>query len=634
MKNPVLRWSLIVFAVLAGLMLLAAGVLYFLISRIDTRAEIERALERATGRDVAITGEVGVSFYPLLGLRAENVALANAPGGRAAALASVDAVSLGVEIRPLLSREIVVRDLILVRPQIALEVDTQGRPNWALTPEGPAQTNAPTPDAPAAPPDQQPQALKLEDIALRDGEISYFDARRNTGWRVSSVNVRTAVRSLGEPVIVDGDLLYGGQKIELQLVANLPRAVLAGRPTTLAARISSELLTGSFDGEIATATGVFSGQVSAQGPSLRRALAWLLAPIDAGYGLEAFSVNGLLRTAPRAITFENASFSIDEVRGRGDFTLTALRGHPYVSGRLEVFDLDLNPYLAAATRAAEDNDGIAGAASAPSRAVDVGVAPSEAPFDFAGLKALNADIELTTGPLKFQRMRAERAQLALVLNDGFLAATLHRLEFYGGGGRGRIELDARTNDVRFAQELILEGVDAKGFMTDAFGFANLEGRAEGYINVTTRGRSQTAFIRELDGRASLEVRSGALRGIDLGGVATTIRRAMNDQLIAESAVTELDGMSATFAIANGVMASETLSFNTPDLRLRGIGVIDLVQRALDLRVAPQDAMLAIPFRARGPWDGLLFASDINGRGRDEIEARIRTVQQEARRRGP
>ncbi|MGE3143181.1 MAG: AsmA family protein [Hyphomonadaceae bacterium] len=627
MKNPVLRWGLILLGGLVALTLAGAGLIFFLLSRLDIRHEIERAVAHATGRQLVIAGDVGVSFYPVLGLRAEEASLANAPGGRAPALASIGAFKIGVRIAPLFRREVVVSRLVLDHPRIALEVDAQGRPNWVRSPALEALTG-PAHEAAASAQPLQSEAFTLERVEIRHGEVSYLDARRNTAWIVSDVNLNTALTSLEAPMNVRGDLVYAGQKVSIEAAANTPGAIIAGRPMALTAHIDAPLVKGAFQGEVAAPTGVFEGTVALDGPSFRRLVAWLVAPIQAGYGLEAFTVCGRLETAPRQVSFSNASLTLDALRGRGDFVLQQEAGRPYVSGRLEVFDLDINPYLAAAAAAPGASDAaIAEAGAAPRRSIDVREAPTEAPLDFSGLKAINADLELTAGSLKMQRMHFDRTQLSLVVHDGYLAATLHQIGLYGGTGAGRVEIDARTPDTHFRQELRADGVDARAMLGDAVGFSNLEGRTEINYALETHGRTQADLIRALDGRISFEVVGGTLHGVDLGGVATTIRRALNNELIAPEARTRLNGMSATFRIADGVMASDSLSFNTPELRLRGMGLIDLPARTLDMRVAAVGALLAIPFRVRGPWTGLLYASDLSGRGRDELAPRIRAVQQ-------
>ncbi|MET0182540.1 MAG: AsmA family protein [Caulobacterales bacterium] len=637
MKNPIVKWVIYILGAAVAFSLASAGGIFFLLTRLDMRGEVERIVESATHRDLTITGDVGVSFYPVIGIRADDASLANVPGGRAPALASVKTISLGVEILPLvLRRDVIVRRLVLTDPRIALEIDAAGEPNWSFERRPPGQPSPPSapPVNQAPPPQQQPQQAQrqftLREVVIDNGEISYFDARKNGGWSVADVDMKTSVQSLDAPIDIAGSLNYAGQNVELDVTAAAPRAILSGAKTRISATIGSELLEASFDGELATETGDYAGDVEATGPNLRRVIGWLVAPIEAGYGLEAFSVTGKIATGDREVSFENAAFHVDQIAGRGDFVLREFRNKPYVSGRLEVFDVDLNPYLAAATRPSANREAIAEAAAAPARVVDVTAPPTETPFDFAGLKAINADLEITTGPLKIHRIQAQRTLMSLVINDGYLASTIHRVDMYGGSGRGRLEFDARLPEVRIVQELVADGVEARGFLSDAFGYDKLEGRTELNLNVRMNGQNQSSLIRSLDGRATFELRSGVLHGVDLGGVATTIRRALNNDLVSPNARTQLTGMSASFAIADGVMGTENISFNTPDLQLRGLGVIDLPQRTMDVRVVPQRAVLAIPFRVSGPWGAFRYESDVQGRARRELEPRVRAIRAASR----
>jgi uncharacterized protein involved in outer membrane biogenesis len=55
------RIAMIVVGSLVALALMAAGALAYLVLRLDVRGEVERAVENATGRDLTIAGDVGVS---------------------------------------------------------------------------------------------------------------------------------------------------------------------------------------------------------------------------------------------------------------------------------------------------------------------------------------------------------------------------------------------------------------------------------------------------------------------------------------------------------------------------------------------------------------------------------------------
>lgn len=631
------RWVLLIGGGLIAAALIGAGVLAYLVSRVDVRGEVERVVEGATGRDLAIEGGVGVSFWPVLGLRANDASLANVEGGRAPAFIAADRISIGVELMPLMNRQIVVRRLVFGRPRIALEVNSEGEPNWILTPRPAAG-----PPGPPTEPTVDLARTSLREVRINNGEISFYDARQGSGWVIGDADIRTAITRLDRPMRIAGSIRYNDRPVEIDAEIARPGAASRGELTPLKLEVESELLTASFDGQTVATSGELVGTVRASGPSLRQLAAWTGSPIEGAVGLEQFTVSGRIEIARGVYSFSNAGFVLDLVRGRGDFVLSEVRGRPYLSGRLQLFDFDLNPYLTGRAPPADAAPGQAQTASAPTaeiatveagpRALDVQERPSETPIDFSGLQAFNADLELVTAAVLIQHMRVDSARLNLVLHDGFLAATLHNMGLYGGSGRGRIEIDARGPEVRISPDLAFDGLDARRFLSDAINFPNIEGRAELTLDVDAVGRTQSQMIASADGRAHLEVVSGTLHGVDLGGVATTIRNALRGELIAPEARTPFHGLSGTFAIADGVLASDNLSFNTPDLRIPAIAVIDMQQRRLDARLAPRSPRggVVIPFSVRGPWSQLSYAGDLNDRAQRDILARVREVEAAAR----
>ncbi len=642
------RVALLVAGSLVTVVLLGAGLLTYLVLRLDVRGEIERNVESATGRDLTINGSVGVSYWPVLGLKAQDVTLSNVEGGRAPAFIAADEIDIGVELRPLLDRQVNVRRLVFQRPRVALEVDAAGQPNWLLRPRPTTGTPPPTTPPQEAPVDVTRTSLRS--VRINDGEVSFFDARQGAGWVAGEVDITTALTSLDAPMRAQGSVRYNDREVEIDASIARPGAAVRGEVTQLTLNIASELLTAEFRGQTVATSGELSGTVRASGPSLRELASWSGTPLQNAVGFEQFAVTGRLIVGGGAYTFSNAGFAVDQVRGRGDFVLSELRDKPYLSGRLELFDFDLNPYISGQAPPPPTESQVEVAAAMPDaggtsqptaeiatveaapRAVDVRAAPSETPIDFSGLRSINADLELVTHTVLIQHMRVESSRLNLVLNDGYMAATVHNVTLYGGSGRGRFEIDARELATRMAQDLAFTNLDARGFLSDAVNYAGIEGRAELSLNVRVQGRTQSEMIDSADGYAHMEVVSGTLHGVDLGGVSTTIRNALRGELIAPEARTPFQGFSATFAIADGVLASDSLSFNTTDLRIPGIAVIDLPNRRLDARLAPRSPRggVVVPFAARGPLGQFTYAHDISGRALAEITPRIAEVEAASR----
>lgn len=616
-------WAIYVAGALAAVLLGGAAFAFFMLPRTQLKAEFERRIEAEIGRDVAIGGDFGASFFPVLGFRATDVAVANVRGGTAPHLAEAAVVSAGVELIPLITRrQVIVTRLVLTNPRIALEIDAQGRPNWNLAPARPSRPlPAPRADEPHI------NDIELQEVRIEGGVISYRDARDNGSWTIEEPRLTSAVESLDRPMRITGSLGFRGERVTVDLSVAEPRRVMLSQSSPVTMRVDGALLNARIDGQTAGAGEWFVGASQASGPSLRRLSGWLGAPLPAGGGLEQFSVDGRLTTQQGRIRFENASLSVDAARGRGDFDIERHGTRPYISGRLELPTFDINPFLFSAPAPAQGGDVAQTAAVSPAaEGVNMQRPWNTQPIDLSGMRGVDANLELTTGPFRVQRMTADSAMLSLVLNEGFLAATLHRLALYGGTGRGRVQIDARELDVRLAQELTVENVRAQPFLRDAVGYEGLEGTANVTLSWSGNGRTQDALIDSLDGRAQLTVRDGALRGVDLGGVARTIQRALSGDLINADARTRFSNMSGAFAMNNGVLATDNLRVNTADLQIDGVGIIDVGNQSLLMRIIPREGGIAIPFVVRGPWRQLQYASDLRGRERAPILQQVRVVQ--------
>ena len=116
--------------------------------------------------------------------------------------------------------------------------------------------------------------------------------------------------------------------------------------------------------------------------------------------------------------------------------------------------------------------------------------------------------------------------------------------------------------------------------------------------------------------------SGVLHGVDLGGVARTIRNALRGELIAPEARTPFQGFSGHLRRRRRRARQRRPGFNTTDLRIPGIGVIDLNARRLDVRLAPRAARRGhrrAVLGARAVRGARLRLRDLRGRARAEIE---------------
>ncbi len=182
-----LRISLIVLASVVGLAVVAGGVLLASFNPNSLKPRIIEAVRRATGRDLTIAGNISLapSLWPTIVLN--DVSLSNPPDFSRPQMATLSSLNLEVGLLPLVSKRIEIERLTLVRPDILLERDSAGHPNWEFAQQSepsPATSGSTAPSAPG-----RPVTIGIRDVSVQDGIIAYRDDR--TG----------AVRSFGIPAM-------------------------------------------------------------------------------------------------------------------------------------------------------------------------------------------------------------------------------------------------------------------------------------------------------------------------------------------------------------------------------------------------------------------------------------------------
>jgi AsmA protein len=172
--------KIILFAV-GGLVVLLALVAVALLLFVDANAykpRLEAAASEALGMEVSVGGRVGIGFFPGLHVTLRDVNIRN----QVTDLASAKQISLGIDLLPLLSREIRIGKVGLKRPTISIERDRDGIFNF----EKPEQANVTLP------------ALDLARVSFEDGILRYADHLSEAGFEAVGCNLNARRLRLAE----------------------------------------------------------------------------------------------------------------------------------------------------------------------------------------------------------------------------------------------------------------------------------------------------------------------------------------------------------------------------------------------------------------------------------------------------
>lgn len=405
-------------------------------------AELKKQVHVSTGRTLTIAGDTSMTFWPALGISAAGVELSNPEGFAGAPFLTANNIVFAVSAAPLLRGDIEVKKLILDTPSLTLVARKSGEPNWTFpttTPGTQAETS-------------KLKALRIEDMRIINGKVTYIDDSGAPPLEVSAIDATVALDSLDRPAALKGACVYRAEKLALDASIGAPRALLEQGTSPLAFTLDAASLRAKLDGAVNTATGAVTGKLETSGASVRKLLDWLGSPLPAGPNFAAFEVKADVNALLPDVAFSRGVYRMDAIGATGDVTVhIAENGRLTLNGALAIPMLDVNPYMPAPTQ---------GAATAALGGVNTTVAWDATPLDLAGLRAADTDLALTVGDLRFQKMQFTSTALRLGLVNGVMDANLSRVSMYAGTGTAHLVVDASGSAAKVKIDIDVAGVQA------------------------------------------------------------------------------------------------------------------------------------------------------------------------------
>lgn len=271
----------IILAAVSGFVGLLVVVVVALLLFVDAKAykpKLEATASGALGMDVRIGDRLGIDFFPGLLVTLESVHIRN----RGTDVASAKEARLGIDLLPLLQKEIRIGKIALKHPKISIERGRDGRFNF--------ETGGSFP------------ALDLAKVSLSDGTVLYADKQSGQGFEVGdcSLDVHRLRLSGGESPDLMENLFFTAQLAcgeirkndftvsDLKLSADGRNGVLNFKPVTM--RVFGAQGSGSIQADFSGAVPLYHVRYSL--PQFRIAEFFkTLSPQKVAEGLMDFSAN-------------------------------------------------------------------------------------------------------------------------------------------------------------------------------------------------------------------------------------------------------------------------------------------------------------------------------------------------------
>ncbi len=178
--------SLLIAGGVVALVVIATIAALFLIDINKFKSNIESVAFDATGLDVRINGKIGLSFSPF-GVSAKDIHVANKDGE----ILSLENLKLGLELMPLLKKQIEITGCELVKPAVNIVKDTEGRYNFENTEKKPTKWKLKA-------------AAGLNEFKLSKGMLVYLDQKTGKKTELKDFNLAIKDLSIGN---TPGDII-------------------------------------------------------------------------------------------------------------------------------------------------------------------------------------------------------------------------------------------------------------------------------------------------------------------------------------------------------------------------------------------------------------------------------------------
>lgn len=537
------------------------------ISAEDVRHRLFAEVEEATGYRLTVNGSLHISAFPTLKLVAEDVGVAQTKGAGAVDLATAKELRFGLAVAPLLSGKVQLTEVALISPILTM-------------PEASPKTADPK-TAGAEPSEKAGggasiatalRSLSLDSLRIEDGTLILRGEGGAPGKRIDGLNLEASLPAFDAPLSLDLKARFDGQPLGV------------------------------------------TGSISSFGPFLEGEAEQLLLDVDApAYFPQKLALMGSATYTGDVLALDGLSARAGETMLRGAVSADLSGAVPQIKASLNGDSLNVDGLLGGS---AKENAGPADGASGW----------SDAKIDFSGLKAVNAQVNLSVEHLSYSTIKAGPIGIRATVASGKLKLELPNFQLYGGVGAGVLSVDATGRVPVQAFRFSLSNLDAYPFLDDVAAFQRIEGKAAIAIDLTASGASQRAMVSALAGTASFEFSDGAVRGINVAKMVRNLGSAtLSGWQSGDAEKTDFASLGASFKMAQGKAQTSDLHLSGPLVRMAGAGTVDLPAQTINLRVDPQVvaslegqggkndlAGLGVPVAINGPWAQPSIYPDIAG----------------------
>jgi AsmA protein len=636
-----------VFKIIAGLIVvivIAIAAVLITFNPNDYKKQITDAVEQQTGRTLTIKGDISLSVFPWIGFEVGKVSLSNAAGFSAADFARISKLDIKIKLLPLLRREVDIDKVRLHGLFVSLETHKNGKTNWQdLIPESTDvdKQTAPVDTTTAAEPSTGPAItdLLINGVDLVGANIQWIDDRSGMQAKISDLNLETGAIRFDDWIPLSFSAHINNSKPEADASIKLDTRIRINQAldvfdvknftldvNALMKSIASERIAATVkmkaDVDMRKQTvNLSSLDVSALGARLKAALTITdldtkplikgtvssntikprelagklgiqLPPSRDSWALSELSFNSQLEAGTTFAKLDKLAVKLDKSTLSGFVHVNNL-AQPNISYRLALDNIDLDAYLPAPAASPASTAPVAAAPPA-----DVAI-----PLPLEFLRKLALDGQFSIASLQVNKIAISDMLIKTHAADGVIKVDPLSMKLLGGSFDAGLTLDARSTP---SYQIIAKASNlAPGKVVDPLLVGllgnqklSVEGVAQFNADIKTHGETLNTLKQAATGAVSFNMGQTSITGVDLdnyfknklAGFLESKKITPPESLSSAytpQQKTAFDKVVVHAKLGNGKVNNDRLLLDSNRLKVKGSGVIDIMNNSLDEKVFVQ-----------------------------------------------
>jgi uncharacterized protein involved in outer membrane biogenesis len=599
--KSILRWTGICLGALVLVLVLALAFMDWNL----LKHPIERVASAKSGRTVTIAGNLNVhiwSWTPTVTLN--GLTVGNPPWEADRPMLKVERLQVQLKLLPLLKGDVILPRVELLRPEVYLHQDKQGRANWTFENQAPSNKAA-----------SKPAKLPvIRDLLIESGRLTLADDIRKLKVDGTIEAHEKPAQQDSKPFQITGKGTINDQPFDIRVAGGPLVNLDPEHPYPFDLGINAGDIHVVSDGKVLKPFDLagLDFEVTLSGRDLAEGfyLTQLALPNTPPFKLHAHIARDGMR-----IAVDDIAGTVGNSDLHGKLDIDATRKRPAIKGDLVSNQLLLSDLAASlGGKDAKGGDSLdakqeaqAPRAQAP-RAKEKAPPPDpnarlfpDAHLQVERVRAMDADVHFRAKSIQAGQIPFKQVALHVKLDDGILSLDPFAFEMPQGHITGNARIDARNRkvprvhiDVRVKD---IELTQVKGKAPDAS--PPLGGVMEARMLVDGTGDSMHQVMSDANGMFTLVMPNGEVRSAFAELTGINVSKGLGLLLTKADERAEVRCGVAQFGIQNGDMHAQTVTFDTQNVLVTGKGDIHLDSEKLDLAIKGEPKKIRLT-RLRSP----------------------------------